>query len=167
MLAARFGLFPADPDKSQTGLTILDRRGEPLYRAAYPRRVYSGFRSIPPLVVRTLLFIENRKMMDTRHPYRNPAIEWPRLGRAVLDYGLHRVDRGRPVSGGSTLATQLEKLRHSPEGRTGSPAEKLRQIAAASLRAYRDGEQTIAARQSVVCEYINSIPMAAVPSRVK
>ena len=36
----------------------------------------------------------------------------------MLDYSLHEVDPKYPVMGGSTLATQLEKLRHSPHGRT-------------------------------------------------
>ena len=50
---------------------------------------------------------------------------------------LHKVDPQYSVIGGSTLATQLEKLRHSPEGRTRSPMEKFRQIVSASLRSIR------------------------------
>jgi membrane peptidoglycan carboxypeptidase len=98
-------------------------------------------------------------MMDPRHPYRNPAIEWSRLARAALDFSLHKIDRRHRVSGGSTLATQLEKMRHSPQGRTESPAEKLRQIASASLGAYQNGERTLGAQQRVIGEYINSIPL--------
>ena len=124
LVAARLGLYPPYHEKSQTGIRILDGTNEPIYQSDYPRRVYPEFGSIPPIVVRTLLFIENRRVIDPDHPYRNPAIEWARLGRAAVDFGLHQVDRQRPISGGSTLATQLEKVRHSPEGRTGSPAEK-------------------------------------------
>ena len=44
-----------------------------------------------------------------------------------------------PVQGGSTLAVQLEKFRHSPHGRTDNPVEKLRQLIGASLKAYQEG----------------------------
>ncbi len=67
------------------------------------------------------------------------------------------------MSGGSTLATQLEKMRHSPGGRTGSAGEKLRQMTTASLRAYSHGVDTAMARQQIVTDYLNSIPLAAVP----
>ncbi len=92
-----------------------------MYSFDRPERVYPSYSSIPPLVVQTLLFIENRHMLDAKHPTRNPAVEWDRLGKAVIDYSLHTVDSKHPVVGGSTLATQLEKLRHSPGGRTSSP----------------------------------------------
>src|SRR5690606_29181980 len=67
----------------------------------------------------------------------------------------------RNVPGGSTLATQLEKFRHSPGGRTTHPGEKLRQMASASLRAYRDGPETLEHRRRIVMEYLNSVPLAA------
>jgi membrane peptidoglycan carboxypeptidase len=165
LLAARLGLYPPYREKIQAGLRILDRRDELLYQSDYPSRVYPGFSSIPPIVVKTLSFIENRHLMDPRHPYRNPAIEWSRLVRAAVDFSLHQVDRRRPISGGSTLATQLEKMRHSPEGRTASPAEKLRQMASASLGAYREGPRTLSTGKTVICEYINSIPLAATASQ--
>lgn len=164
MLAAWLGLYPPYREKTQAGIHILDRLNRPLYQSEYPTRAYPAFNSIPPIVVETLSFIENRHLMDPKHPYRNPAIEWSRLARAALDFSMHEVDRHRPVSGGSTLATQLEKMRNSPDGRTESPAEKLRQIASASLEAYQYGERTLAAQQSIVCEYINSIPLAATAS---
>ena len=63
--------------------------------------------------------------------------------------------------GGSTLVTQLEKIRHSPRSRTGSALEKLRQVASASLRAYANGPDTLRAQQQIICDYINSIPLAA------
>jgi membrane peptidoglycan carboxypeptidase len=65
--------------------------------------------------------------------------------------------------GGSTLATQMEKYRHSPGGRTGSAAEKLRQMASASLRAYLSGDRTLAVRQQIVVDYLNTMPLAAAP----
>ena len=155
------GLFTIYHEKDQTGLVILDRDGEALYRASYPRQVYSNFDSIPPLIVDTLLFIENREMLDSSHPYRNPAVQWGRLSRAVVDLAMHRVDHSHQLIGGSTLATQLEKIRHSPGGRTGSVVEKARQMASASLSAYQDGPETLQTQRDIIREYINSIPMAA------
>ena len=72
-------------------------------------------------------------------------------------------DPGWKGHGGSTLATQLEKSRHSPGGRTPSGTEKLRQMATASLRAYRSGPITEGARRTTLVEYLNALPLAAQP----
>jgi hypothetical protein len=48
------------------------------------------------LVVNTLLFIENREMLDPARPHRNPAIEWDRVSHAVAELSIHAVDRGPP-----------------------------------------------------------------------
>jgi membrane peptidoglycan carboxypeptidase len=157
------GLFPIYREKTQAGLTITDRRGEPLYEARTPERVFETFDAIPPLVVRTLLFIENREILDEERPRLNPAVEWSRLAKAIGFDVLGRLGRqGQPI-GASTLATQLEKFRHSREGRTGSPGEKLRQMLSASLRAYQGGTRTLAARRQIVVDYVNSTPLAAAP----
>jgi membrane peptidoglycan carboxypeptidase len=68
----------------------------------------------------------------------------------------------RSVPGASTLATQLEKLRHSTDGRTRSTREKLLQMEAAALRAYLSGENTEAVRRQIVADYLNSVPLAAI-----
>jgi membrane peptidoglycan carboxypeptidase len=68
----------------------------------------------------------------------------------------------RSVPGASTLATQLEKLRHSTEGRTRSTGEKLHQMEAAALRGYLGGENTEAVRRQIVVDYLNSVPLAAI-----
>lgn len=158
---SRLGLAPIYHEKNQAGLLIVDRSGHPLYRSPDPRQIYPDFASIPSPIVKTVLFIENREMLDPSHPYRNPAIQWGRLGHAVLDVGLHSVDRHHPRAGGSTLATQLEKMRHSPDGRTDSMLEKAEQMASASLRAYQEGPVTLHAQREIVCDYINSIPLSA------
>ena len=72
------------------------------------------------------------------------------------------MDPGHQVSGGSTLVTQLEKLRHSPGGRTASVAEKGRQLIAASLTAYLDGTDTTAVRRRVARDYLSSLPLGAI-----
>jgi membrane peptidoglycan carboxypeptidase len=163
LFLARLGVYPIYHEKDQAGLDIVDRNGGSLYSFRDPQRTYQDFALIPPLVVHTLLFIENRHLLEESEPDRNPAIEWGRLAHAALDFGLHKVDRHHPVIGGSTLATQLEKLRHSPEAKTHSPVEKLRQIASATLRSYQDGPRTLNAQRVVIRDYINSIPLSATP----
>ncbi len=158
---SRLGLYPVYQQKDQAGLRIVDRDGRDLYSFDRPARVYPSYSSIPPLVVQTLLFIENRDMLDSKHPTRNPAVEWDRLGKAVIDYSLHTVDSKHPVVGGSTLATQLEKLRHSPGGRTSSPLDKLRQMTSATLGGLSRWPDTLHAQQEIIRGYINSIPLAA------
>ena len=50
-------------EKSQAGLQLFDRDGVLLYRGRYPERAYGDFASIPPLVVDSLLFIEDRDLL--------------------------------------------------------------------------------------------------------
>ena len=164
LLLAKLRIYPVYREKGQAGLEILDRDKTPFYAARYPSRAYGKFSEIPPIIVSLILYVENRDLLDPNHPYRNPAIGWGRLSRAVVNFGLHEVDPNRPIIGGSTLATQLEKIRHSPGGRTHSVAEKFRQIATASLRAYRGGPETFSEQQRIVLDYINSIPLAATPA---
>jgi membrane peptidoglycan carboxypeptidase len=155
------GYAPPYGEKSQAGLQILDCRAEPLFNFAYPERIYKDFEAVPPSVVKTLLFIENRELLDTTYPTRNPAVEWSRLGLAVSAQFMKIVDRDYDAPGGSTLATQIEKYRHSPLGVTGSVFDKLRQMYSATLRAYSDGPDTAGARRRIVLEYINTVPLAA------
>jgi len=158
---ANYGMFPIYREKAQAGLHVLDRNGKPLHATMYPEHTYHEFASIPPVVVRTALYIENREILDGWAQQRNPAIEWDRLAKAVLDYGVKQVNRNHSISGGSTLATQLEKVRHSPGGRTAAALDKARQITSASLRAYMEGPYTLESRRRIVRDYINSIPLAA------
>lgn len=130
MTLAAVGVFPAYHEKAQAGLSLLDRRGHTLFTVRQPVHAYQRMEDIPPVVVHALLYIENRELLEAGNPSRNPAIKWDRLARAVFDLGRHAVDPGHPASGGSTLATQLAKLRHSPGGRTLSAADKGRQMLA-------------------------------------
>jgi membrane peptidoglycan carboxypeptidase len=157
------GLFAIYREKDQAGLEITDCRGGPLYAERVPERVYPRFEAVPPLLVDSLLFIENRELLDDDHPMRNPAVEWDRFTKAALDQARHLVDDSHHAPGGSTLATQIEKYRHSPEGRTDSGREKLRQMASASIRAYLHGEDTMARRREIVLSYLNTVPLSAKP----
>ncbi|RKP52109.1 transglycosylase domain-containing protein [Trinickia fusca] len=157
------GLFVPYAEKDQAGLQLFDSQGELLFDARYPALAYDSFEAIPPIIVSALTFIEDRYLLDIKEPTRNPAIDWGRFSRALSDQALRLVHRGQATPGGSTLATQTEKFRHSPGGRTGSPPEKLRQIASASVRAYLGGENTLPARKIIVMHYLNTVPLAAQP----
>jgi membrane peptidoglycan carboxypeptidase len=163
MRLADHGISPPYGEKTQAGLTLRDRRAASVACLRYPERVYQRFEDIPQIVIGSLLFIENRKILDARYPKHNPAIDWTRLTRAVSERALQGFSAEERTAGGSTLATQMEKFRHSPEGRTASIREKLRQMASASLRAYRNGEDTTLARRQIVLDYLNSMPLSAKP----
>lgn len=157
------GLFVPYSEKIQAGLSITDCKAAPLYQYNYPQQLYSSFESIPPVVVSSLLFIENRFLLDPRQPLANPAVDWPRFGMAAYTQVAKMLHLPGQSAGGSTLATQLEKYRHSPDGLTVSGGEKIRQMISASVRAYQDGPETLKARQNVVRDYLNSVPLSAVP----
>ena len=157
------GAFPIYREKDRAGLSIFDRVGNEIYRARFPGATYRDFASIPPLVVNSLLFIEDRYLFDQRYPQHNAAVEWARFGEAaagrVLRIFIPHVNEG----GGSTLATQIEKFRHSPGGQTGGISDKLRQMLTASARMYMDGRNTMVRRKEVVTTYLNSTPLASMP----
>ncbi|TFW34228.1 penicillin-binding protein [Massilia horti] len=163
MELADMGLFATYREKTKVGLDIFDCHGQTLFSARYPERAFDKFEAAPPILVQSLLFIENRELLDPTYPKRNPAIEWDRFSKAVFDKSVHSVGLGGGgrVAGGSTLATQIEKYRHSQEGRTTSLSDKLRQMASATLRAYQDGQDTTAARRRIVLDYLNTVPLSA------
>ena len=159
----KWGVTPPYREPAQVGLVIRDYRGETLYDARPRDSLFATFEDVPPLIVNTLVYLENRELTSPTSPGSNPAIDWPRLGKAGGLYVARGV--GLPVrsEGGSTLAVQLEKYRHSNGGRTLSPLDKLRQLTSASLRAYKDGPDSTASRQEIVLDYLNTMPLAAAP----
>ena len=114
----------------------------PNKRAVWAWGMYDLANQSFTLLINTLLFIENRELLDTGQPYRNPVVDWRRLAKAVGVETIGRFRRDRHSIGASTLPTQFEKLRHSPDGRTRAPGDKLRQMISASLRAYQNGAST-------------------------
>ena len=159
-----YGLYAPYREKNQAGLTVRDCRHAALLHTRVPKRAYERFEEVPPLLVSALLFVEDRHLLDAQPLQRNPAIDPERFAKAALEQALRAVGLGQSATGGSTLATQLEKYRHSPQGRTGSVGEKLRQMASASLRAYQDGEDdTLARRRQIVVDYLDTVPLAARP----
>ena len=155
------GFFAPYPEKIQGGLTIQDCRQDTLFQERYPTRVFERFDDLAPELVHSLLFIENRELLDPQTPKRNPAVEWDRLAHAVAVKAQNLITGQGNAPGGSTLATQIEKYRHSSEGRTSSIMEKLQQMVSASLRAYQPGEDTTEARRQIVLAYLNTMPLSA------
>ncbi len=155
-----WGAYPVYDAKVSAGLTVVDRRGRKIVEERFPGEAYTQFDSIPYLLWRTLLFIESREFLS-EEPRRNPAVEWDRFVRSVGELGMKMLGAEGNVAGGSTLATQIEKYRHSPGGITRDPSDKLRQMFTASLRAYSDGPNTLQGRRRIVRDYLNSVPLAA------
>ena len=158
---AEWGLFLPYHEKNQAGLELRDCRDDTTFGVRYPERVYQRFEDVPPVLVETLLFIENRELLDAGRPNLNPAIDWGRLLMAVAHQTVRLVDETHPGPGASTLATQIEKYRHSPLGRTDSMREKLRQMASASVRAYLDGGANLPRRRQIVVDYLSTMPLSA------
>jgi membrane peptidoglycan carboxypeptidase len=155
------GISPPYKEPPGTGIYIRGTEDTTLFRYAQSDFLFNEIDDIPPLLVKTLLFLENRDLNRPASSWQNPAIEWDRLLKAGLLYIGSRLYLPIPVQGGSTLAVQIEKFRHSPNGRTDSPAEKFRQVIAASLKAYRDGKNTRAWRDRIIVDYLNTVPLAA------
>jgi membrane peptidoglycan carboxypeptidase len=158
-----WGGFPINHEKDRAGLRVFDRTGDEVYRARFPDKAYRDYAGIPPLVVNTLLFIEDRYLFDQQYPEHNAAVEWKRFGLAVVGRVARVVVPHLSYGGGSTLATQIEKFRHSPNGLTGGVSEKMRQMLTASARIYMRGPDTMARREEVVATYLNSTPLASMP----
>jgi len=160
---AELGFYPPYKEKDLGGLQVFDAFDRSIYRMYNPQRIYGEFTDIPQYITDALLFIENRHLLSEEYPKVNPAIDWGRFAKAGVVYLGELVHYDLPSMGGSTLATQIEKFRHSEGGLTSTGKEKLLQMFSASVRVYRSGEETLAARKELVRTYVNSVPLAAAP----
>jgi membrane peptidoglycan carboxypeptidase len=161
--AAKWGIRPPYSEPNSTKLTIHGKDGEPLFQAPVVAHYFNSFEEIPALAVKSLLLIENRELNEPAEDTTNPVVDWDRLAKAALLYAGNKLGLPLSVEGGSTLATQMEKYRHSYEGRTESILAKLRQMTDASLKVYHNGPDTREERRQIVLDYLNSIPLAAAP----
>jgi membrane peptidoglycan carboxypeptidase len=163
------GIAPPYTEPPETGLIVHGvqpgsaNNEAPLFHYGQSEFLFKDIKVIPPLLVKTLLFLENRDLDRPAASWQNPVIEWDRMAKAALYYFAGKLYLPVPVQGGSTLAVQLEKFRHSPNGRTDTPLEKLRQVVSASLKAYRAGKNTRAWRERIIVDYFNTVPLAAAP----
>ncbi|HYD17767.1 MAG TPA: transglycosylase domain-containing protein [Patescibacteria group bacterium] len=156
-------LFPIYNEKAQAGLRLVDENGHALFDARFPRQTYPDYASIPPVIVQSLLFVEDRQLLDNQPSTHNNAVNWGRFAKAARDRVRMKLHLGGSSAGGSTLATQTEKFRHSPRGVTGSSSEKLEQMLTASVRNYQDGTDTRQSRERIVLDYLNSMPLSSFP----
>ena len=157
-----WGFYPPYAEKSQWGLQVFDCKQQSLFSFQTPERQFAHFNDIAPLMLRMLLFIENRDLFQ-HAPLTNPALDWSRLAAALLAQAQKLVGQDATAAGGSTLATQIEKYRHSPQGFTSGFADKFRQMVSASIRAYQPGLETMERRKQIALDYINTVPLAATP----
>jgi len=158
------GIAPPYREPSLVGLKINDRSGKPIFDSTANTPIFESYTEIPELIVKTLLFLEDRQLAVPAGISTNPAVDWSRLSRASILYGIGQLGIETRREGGSTLATQLEKFRYSPQGITGSPVDKLRQMVSASIKAYSAGGDTRLARENIVVDYVNSLPLSATPN---
>ena len=77
----RWGVTPPYREPAVAGLVIRDFRGESIYDGRPGDALFPSFEEVPPLIVSTLLFLENRELTNPTGPGSNPAIDWGRLER--------------------------------------------------------------------------------------
>jgi membrane peptidoglycan carboxypeptidase len=158
----REGINPLYKIKPAAGLQIRDTLGAEMY-SRVPTDLFSSFNDIPTILVDVLLFVENKELLN-KHPYYNPAVEYDRFAKATFEHLARTLLKSESKrAGGSTLATQMEKYLFSEDGKTSGVLDKLKQMSSASLRSYLDGRDTTHARQRIVLDYLNSIPLGAAP----
>ncbi len=159
---AQQGFFPPYREKVQSGLFLADCRNQTIFDFNYPQRVYTDPRTIPAVVAQSLLFIENRNLLKIP-AQANPVMDWPRFVMAALSQVGKVLSVGGQSAGGSTLATQIEKFRHSPQGLTQNFKDKAIQIVSGTVRVYQHGTNTMAMRTRIVQDYLNTVPLSSAP----
>jgi membrane peptidoglycan carboxypeptidase len=161
MQYSSWGFSPPYAEKNSAGLSIQGCQQEQMYQSRAPAFQFEQLSKVAPLLVQSLLFVEDRTLLTPEHVKANPVLNLPRLGAAIWSQIQRAAGIPAAAAGGSTLATQLEKYRHSPQGFTSGIADKFRQLVSASVRAYQHGVDTRQARQKIVLDYINTVPLAA------
>src|ERR1043166_1395478 len=69
------GISPPYTEPPETGMDIRGADGLSLFRYAQADFLFKGMDEIPPLLVRTLLFLENRDLDRPASPWQNPVID--------------------------------------------------------------------------------------------
>src|SRR5438874_3790509 len=119
----RMGIPLPFRNRPVAGLVIVGARGDTLFDAMRNRRVFGSYAEVPPVVARSLLYIENRRLQSDRIPTLNPALDWGRMVKASGLWIGRQLGLPLRIEGGSTLAVQLVKYHHANEGRTRSPLD--------------------------------------------
>lgn len=158
---SQFGFNPPYAAGRFPALKIQGCRNDTLYSVNSPAFRFAALQDVAPVIVRTLLFIEDRELLTPDHIRANPVLNLPRLGAAVWSQLQRAAGIPAAAAGGSTLATQLEKYQHSPLGLTSDISEKFNQLVSASVKAYQHSTDTSDARRNIVLQYLNTVPLAA------
>jgi len=115
ILLTWIGIPPPYHEPVRAGLLVRGADRSVLYDATQHEQQWRRAEDVPPIVVRTLLFMEDRQLGDGASPHSNPAVDWGRYVKATVLYGGSRLGLPLRVEGGSTLPVQLEKLRRPEE----------------------------------------------------
>lgn len=154
------GLNPIYNPKPFSQFKIDDQYGNLVYKKE--ALFFNSLEDVPPIIISILTFIENREILQTNFSYANPVVEVDRLAQAGFLYIKNQITgSGGKTAGGSTLATQMEKYNFSKDGKTQGSTDKIKQIASASLRVYKDSRSTLNQRKKILLDYINSVPLGA------
>jgi membrane peptidoglycan carboxypeptidase len=97
----RSGIAPPFRDPPVAGFVIRDADSIALFDPTADHRVFRRFDDVPPLLVQTLLFIENRSIGNRASPRQNPAMDWSRSARALALYAGRRAGLDLPIEGGT------------------------------------------------------------------
>ena len=65
---AGFGIAPPYREKASGGLVVRGASGEVMFDARPGRLLFERYEDVPPLVVESLLFIEDRELLQDREP---------------------------------------------------------------------------------------------------
>jgi len=160
---AHLGINPPYRELPLVGLQISGADLSPLTAGSGTDSSFRSYEEIPSLLIKSLLFIENRELENPPDVRTNPVWEWDRMAKAAVLYTGNKLGLPIPLQGGSTLVTQLEKYRYSAEGRTLSGFDKVRQLVSASLKVYRSGVDTRQVRREIILDYLNTMPLSAAP----
>ena len=158
---SNWGFNPPFIQQHYPALSLYGCKQDLLYQFNAPALRFNDLAEVAPVIVQSLLFIEDRDLLSPKHPRANPVVNLPRLGAATWSQLQRAIGIAAPAAGGSTLATQLEKYRHSPQGLTSDMADKFRQLVSASVKTYQTSTDTSAARRHIVLQYLNTVPLSA------
>ena len=158
---SNWGFNPPFSQQHYPALSLYGCKQDLLYQFNAPALRFNDLTEVAPVIVQSLLFIEDRGLLSPDHPRANPVVNLPRLGAATLSQLQRAIGIAAPAAGGSTLATQLEKYRHSPQGLTSDMADKFRQLVSASVKTYQTSTDTTAMRRNIVLQYLNTVPLSA------
>src|SRR5438128_907259 len=108
-LLAKWGVPPPYHEPPAAGLLIHGMAGDTLYDATLRDRIFRRYEDVPPVLVKSLLYVENRALREPPDPHTNPTVDWPRFAKAGWLYAGRKIGLPLHVEGGSTLAVQLKK----------------------------------------------------------